>query len=319
MAGMLERERLLHLLEEVRSDPQLYAYILAHVHEPQIEREFQTFEIEKFVHTTEQWATKIARRLRFLFSVWFLSIPFVAYLLSQTAGSSIKVQVLFSCLGMGYLFVFPLVLIRWNSKEFRTKQERLTSYELPNLVAILRNLQARQAMVLVVEKLRKLESRWDDLEFQKSDPRRAFVEQALTKVRGAVNAPAYLTEDEMMEHLSDPLVSASIDLGVLSTKGIKSLYEKALNPNDDPTGIKAMEKLAELYAVDSECHERVAQVLRAIVLDTDKRYSRQRRKYAAGICQKLQIPLGQMHTKRLSIIARVLAFLKRVWYSARPQ
>jgi hypothetical protein len=315
MAGLLERERLSDLLAKARSDPQLYAYILAHVHEPDIEREFLTSKTEHFVHTTEQWATAMARRLRFLFSAWFLFLPVIAYLLSQFAGSSRKVQVLFSFLGFGYLFAFPLVLIRWNNKRFRTKQERLSKYELPNLIEILRTLQARQAMEFVLEKLREIESHWRALEFQEADPRRDFVRQAIARVGKTVSAPVFQTEDEMMEHLSDPLVAASIDLGVLSARGIQSLYEKAVNPIDDPTGMKAMDKLAELYAADSECRERVAQIFKAIALNVDKQYTRQRRKHAAGICQKLEISLVQTQAKRFSIFSRVLAFLKRVWHT----
>ena len=155
------------------------------------------------------------------------------------------------------------------------------------------------------------------MEFQEEDPRRAFVKQAMANVRGAVSAPAFYTEDELLDHLSDPLVAASIDLGVLSTKGIESLYEKALNPADDPTGLEAMDKLAELYATDSECHERVAQVFRAMVLNTDRRYSRRRVKHASDVCQKLQITLGRTPRQRLNIIAPVLAFLKRVWYALK--
>lgn len=315
MAGLLKHRHLDELLARAEHDPELYAYLLAHVHEPEIEAAFQRKRIEEFEETTYRWATKIARSLRLLFIVWFLSVPALAYFVSQLAGSSPRIQILFSVGALGYFFGFPLVLIRWNDRQFRHRQQKLKMRELPKLVNIMRILQARPAMKLVLQELLSLDQELQKKEFNEDDPRRAFIREARIQVENAVLNPSYMTEDEMMEHLSDPLVAASIDLGVLSMRGIESLYEKALNPGDDPSGFKAMEKLRELWGKDPECRERVEEVLRTVALNQAKDYSRKRQQYAKTYCRELGIATRQATSERVGIVARFISWIKSFLFS----
>lgn len=314
LAGIVNRERLDELLSAVQPNTRLYAYVLANIHEPVLEAEFLTETVKVFIKRTHTWATRLARTITFIASLWFLSVPLMAYLLvaSQAAAPRPSVQILLIFLGLCYFFLSPVILIRWHKKRFRHMKERLSDAELPNLIVILKFLLARGAMMLVRTELRALR---DTMKCGDEDPRKAFVDEAIRIVSQAADSPSYMTEDEILEQLDNPLIAASVDPESLSARGLDSLYVKAKSPTDDASGRKAMDLLKELYVRNYECREQVAKIFLTIALNLDGTYSPGRRRHAIQICHRLGIAMPREPGRLWQILSGFFSLFKRLWHA----
>ena len=76
-----------------------------------------------------------------------------------------------------------------------------------------------------------------------------------------------------------------------------------------------MELLKELYLMNHECRERVAQLFTAIALDPKHVYSRQRHRYAAQLCRRLGIAPAAEVFWISRILAGFLSLFKRLWHA----
>jgi hypothetical protein len=167
-------------------------------------------------------------------------------------------------------------------------KKRLSNHELPNVIVILRYLMARGAMLKIRSKLIELN---DKIKYHDEDPRKAFVNEVIAAVSQAVSNSSYLTEDEMLERLSDPLVAAAIDQKNISKNGIHTLLCKAKNPYDDQSGLAAMDILKELYMLNHECSQEIAQAFIIIAQNVYRIYSQRRCRHAIRICRKTGLTL----------------------------
>jgi hypothetical protein len=290
MAGILERDRLLELMKRIKNNQRLSAYILANINEPELEKELLTKTINRFIRKTDKWATQLSLTLTLIFTAWFLTLPLLAYLISanQRDTGSVRVKAVSISLSLAYLFISPALLLRWHNRKFRLVKVRLDDYELPNVIVVLRYLLARGAMKQIRSELVKLLSkiRSDD-----EDPRKAFVKHAIAAVSQAVDNSSYMTEDEMLERLDVPLVAAEIDVKTISTEGIAKLLRKARSPEEDRSGVPAIDLLKDWYLSNEESGEEFANLLIKIVRNTEKLYSRLRCRHAYQTCKALKIAL----------------------------
>lgn len=307
MAGVLDRSRLLELLKRVRTNHQLFAYILANIHEPDTEKTFLNEITGHFVGKTQRWARQLAQILILYAIIWFFLLPLLAYFLAVSQAQS--VQLLLSALGIAYLLVLPSVLLWWHKKQFRHRVERLVNWELPNLIIVLRFLMARGAMNIVRKQLISLRDTM--IGYQEEDPRVAFVNESIAAIEQAVDSPSYMTEDEMLEHISDPLVAAAIDPERLSARGIALLRTKALDPKDKPGALKAMDLLRELYTKYPEEREQIASLFQEIASGSS--FLRWQRKHASRTCQRLGITLPSSYSWLQRIFSNLISVLKRIW------
>src|SRR5262249_23759064 len=83
MAGLLDRRELHQVLDAVRPNRQLDAYVLANIHEPELQESFQQSQANSFIRDLRFQIRKLAWIVAILFGGWFLSLPFVAYATSN--------------------------------------------------------------------------------------------------------------------------------------------------------------------------------------------------------------------------------------------
>ncbi len=315
MAGILERDRLLELLKKIEDDQCLSAYVLANVLEPELEKKLLARTIDQFIQQTDQWATRLSRILIVLFGLWFLTIPFLAYFLlaNPRAPRSVFLQGVSICLSLAYLFVSPALLLRWHMKQFAGLKARLQDNELPNVIVVLRYLLARGAMNKVRGELIGLLGR---VKGDDQDPRKAFLTHAVDAVSRAVGNSSYMTEDEMLEQLDDPLIAAELDPKAISSEGVVKLLRKAENPDDDISALAAMDLLKDWYLSNEQADEEFARLLVTIAVDRNRVYSRRRRRHATRLCRTLRIPLPSQPSWIRRVCRSFLAVLKRLVITA---
>ncbi len=216
MAGLLDQQALDRLLDLLTWQPRLYAYILANIHEPEAERRFLKTTVDTFISRSRQWGVQLWQRLIFVAVVWATGMPVLIVLLSRLDPGELSTiaQLALMLFVITYVACGPAIGVFWYKRHFRSTLEDLRNRLLPDLSATLRFLQARGAMRAVIRDLAALRDR---LHAAEGDPRLEFITETLALVGMAVNNSSYMSDDEMLEHLDDPLVASEIDPERLSS------------------------------------------------------------------------------------------------------
>jgi hypothetical protein len=342
MAGLVEDGKLPQLLERIRPDAQLYAYVIANINQPQLERELLKTTVSTFSRQVKSWAHGLMVWLAVLGSGWFFSLPLLGLLIAVNA-RYLNGPLTFA-VAAAYIFALPVGLIRWYERRFRQRADTLRNKELPRLITILRYLDAAGAMRQLKEELSEslgalhfvrpayagdappwagsslsehlLDIVYPErkrLAYAADDPRVKFVNEAIQTVERAINAfDSYMTEDEMLAQIADPLAFASLDVELLDTRHVGRLCELAAAHDEPRTATAAMLKLAEVYARLPEHRDSVGELLRDLALDPLR--SGGRRKQARLLCRQLGIPVeshaglaGIGGSKRLWVIVGCVA------------
>jgi hypothetical protein len=283
--------------------------VLANIDRPDIERKFLDDEINKFVSTTRRWALALGRWLQFLTVAWFVALLPMALILGMQDYSA-DLQVALAVTALVYLLVLPFVLLYWYRRAVRRAVERLRHRELPDLIAILRFLMARGPMDAV---LKALESLQNEMAYSEDDPRATLVAQAIEAVHEAIEIPLYVTEEEMLENLSDPLVSSQIVPEELSVDAVEKLQRKVQDPGGDDAALKALDILHSLCLSSPELREQLRTLFQTLASDPNHIYSRRRRKRAVEICLALGIGLRLGGPWPIRILARIVGLIARLW------
>ena len=283
MAGILDQAQLQELLAKLHPNRSLYAYVLANIHQPDAERAFLGEVVGEFIKHTHQWARGIRWLLALYATIWFVLLPFLSYFLFDIQAQNVLFVLV--ALGLFYMFVLPSLLVRWHKRQLNQRIEKYTQQDLPQLIAILKFFMSRGPIRDVIDGLENVQGSM--LDYEEGDPALMFIEEAIDNIYQLELLPIYMTEDEMLEQASDPLVAAAIDPQQLSEKGVDLLCQKSLIPGDDTGVIRLMAILEEIYTKNPEYQKRIADVMRTIV--STKTFSCKRRRYANAICHHLGI------------------------------
>jgi hypothetical protein len=307
MAGLLDIDRLHDLLRRVRSIPRIYAYILAHVKEPKLEQAFLRERVTTFIKQTEKWALRLWRKLALMAICWALGLPFMFLFIADMDTNSISSfdQTAILLLVLAYIAAGPASFMFWYRFQFRSNLQRLRNRTLLDLTAILRILQARTEMNAVLRGLSRLRR---SLPAARHDPRVAFISDAEAVVGSAVNNQSYMTEDQMLENLDDPLVAEEIDPEKLSSKNLARLFEIALHGEDGPAVSQAIQRLRELYIRSSDHRTRVMAVLQQIAIAANR--SRRTQKMASNICRNLNTSRGMSRSFFTRVVEALLSLFQ---------
>jgi hypothetical protein len=362
MAGLLDGREVAELLRTVRHNPQLYAYVLANIDQPESERQFQLAVAGEFVGHVRFWARGMAWLLAALFVVWFLLVPLVAFGLHEfKPGRELRwwlVNFALDVLALLYVTALPVGMYRAYRRWFTRRQAALREQSLPRLLTVLKYLDSAGALRQIKQELESLGARAggseipaatlgiialppgqmrlallkhhgvpDDVARELSelssdelrarltaryglraeDPRLAFLDEALRQIGAALDSPSFMTEDEMLEKIADPLVAARMDVEQLSDHAIEYLMERAAAPADSPDLGQVLAKLRELYGKSGEHRERLAALFARLAADPT--YPRWRRRRAATVCRSLGIPYGDGLAPRRGALGRLLMAL----------
>jgi len=148
--------------------------------------------------------------------------------------------------------------------------------------------------------LRELANLRDDMHYQEKDPRVEFVNAAISLVTKTVSNTSYMTEDEMLENIGDPLVAIEIDPERLSSRNLKRLFSIAARGPDGDAKKNAIARLEELYARSVDHRESVLTTLHIIA--ESQHNSLRTRRLAAAACYRL----GDRSVRKVSFLSWLL-------------
>ncbi len=288
MAGLLERQQLHVLLARLAGNPLLYAYVVANVDEPELAKRFLEDRVSGFTFEVRHVALRMARLLAALAIAWVLALPVLIVALVQARRPWARLLVI--CSAFAYLAGGLPLLLRWHAHRFGRRLAALRNDALPGLVAINRVLPAQGALALIRDELASiLSTLTDDRGYDEADPRVRFVSEALDVVESAADTVSFLSEDEMLEQVGDPLVAAIIDPTAISTGGVDALCARARFGADLAARQNALDVLAKVYSARPELRSLVICLLETLLLDADQPQGV--RLHAARTCRRLRIPI----------------------------
>jgi hypothetical protein len=307
MAGLLDGRQLAALLRQIQTNNQLYAYVLANVDLPDKLREFQLHLAKAFCTKVRFSAQGLAWLLGSLFGAWFLSLPVVAYLLNYYFHEVSLLGLLVHLLALGYVLVLPKQMRSAYQTWVNSQMNRLGKQDLPQMVNCLRYLDAKGSLAQVHNELVALQRR---LAYRAEDPRMVFLGYAIGQVAQAAQAPSFMTEDEMLKNIDDPLVVVAIAIESVSASFIEQMIALAREQADRPATGFVLAKLQELYGKNPEYRDELRDLF--VDLAMDPRLSRRRHKHARAVCRSLNIPVSKNHALRPSLMELLGRFFKRV-------
>jgi hypothetical protein len=335
MAGLLDKPQLGVLLPAVRRNDELYAYVLANIDEPDLDRELMLRTVSRFSRRVRHWANGMTLELTGLYALWFFALPVIGFLF-HTYGPQLNGPLIVLAT-FAYVFFVPFALLRWHQRRFKRAVRHLRERDLPRLVASLRYLDASGAMrqlkqdlnaVLTALRSRhvgnlsvgesfyaksilqevlpcRLDTERVRITFLASDdPRVAFVNEANRLIEQAINAQSYMTEDEMLDQIADPLSFVSIDADSLDADQVEKLCALASAAENEKRAEAALAKLQEVYSKNPEFRDRLAVLFRTLARDGS---IRGRRRHQA-----------RMACRRLGIEFQVASLPKRAWLVGWP-
>jgi hypothetical protein len=297
LAGLLEEDRLQELLSRVRDNQPLYAYVIANVDQPELAQEFQLRALRDFTERVRRYARGLGRLLLGPFIAWFAFLLALGYLGAVFDPGNLPkwLDYLAALAGLAYVFAFPYAIVMWQRRRFARNSDRLRSKDLPRLIATLRYLDSYGALQTLASELRVLHF---ELTCLPEDPRASFFAEAIERVQEALVTRSYLTEDEMLAQIDNPLAAASLEVEALNADQIEVLCRRTADAEEGPAAYNSLFKLKEVYSKNVDHRERIARMLLHLALDP--RASRRMRQLAIDACQSLGIALPFTGPKRSS-------------------
>jgi hypothetical protein len=233
-------------------------------------------------------ARGLGRWLVFPILLWFMSLPLLAYFFATLGDGDVS----WPMQALGYagaaicIVLLPALVVLSNKRDFDRFAEKLRSKQLPELIAVLRYLDSEGVLRQIESELRSQEAALDSFP---DDPRQEFLKLALSRVRDAAQTRSYMTEDEMLDQLDDPVVMETLDPESLSDSHIDRLFAIAEESFDSQASTHAIQKLKGLFSTRAEYRSRITQLL--IHLASADNSVRPVRRAALDACRALKIPL----------------------------
>jgi hypothetical protein len=308
MAGLLDRSRLLQLFDVLRHAPPLFAYVLGNVDEPDTERSFLLAMQKQFMSRVQRMAVYMYRQLAALAIAWLGGLPLWAAFAFMTSPPVRYILVI----GAAAHLLFGLALVlRWHRSRFERTIAGLRHYDLPELIAVNRFNRGSGILQLSNKDLSALhEELVSERLISDDDPRVRFLADALEAIRAAIDTASVMTEEEMLQHLDDPLVVAAIDPTVISNRGVNELCRELAADGTDVIKIAALDLLRRIHIARAEFKDQIAEALVEIATALDQSPAWRRRVFA--VCVRLRIPVPESREPRWSLRELISTLLQWV-------